>query len=1290
MLRRKGQRCLKALYVTLAFGLMLIAGSFLTLRVTLKQPTVQSFLSRLINEQFSFMVDCEDISFQWHGFYPGLALKNVHIQARDEQPGIHFSFVSGYIDIFSFFLPERPLIKTLTMVGTALAFETNDYLNYHMVSFPDHVISLQSQTTQWIQKLEVLDSNISVVHPTQSYYFTQTDLVIAPNSKKRILGHATYQDDSDQPCFIHFNHQVDETEQHNWLLSFYGNLAHFNKIVSHQWLINRSEALPLDAHGYFNAQILVQQTQDKTDVTFHTDIKSLEATLGDTRLTADRLDVTLVAEKTEQQWQLSSKNIHYDNASFNDGILLQKETPKFTVRRNQSNQGVTWQLQSQYVPAVIINEIKNIKQQLQPNEPVLLPQVMMSQGDFDYLELHVHQNDAGKKQLTALKSLFNNVALSYGNTDLDGLSGAVYYEQGAGKLQLNSQDVIFVQPHWFEKPLAVDSINGLVFFNQIDNDIILSSDRTNIAIDDARITNAFSITLPQFELCQTTGNRSVSPIVNWMSHIESLSLANVKRHLPEKQMKPALYDWLNNSLLKGDVEQGLIAFRGPLAAFPFDQAEGIFLADLNLKDVGLKFSPNWPALEQATMRLQFENRAMTATAKGAQLLGVGVEQVQAQIQNVAGKPAVLETQVVTKNTTVNQGVHILNQSPLREKLVPSLQALQMQGDIDLDLSLTIPLAKTKPLDILVDGKIHTDNAQLRLLDGKLQVTTISGDVAFTQESVSSENLSGKVGEQWSNFQLKTHGDHTQLHAEGEIDFSYLIPGQPLFQQAIKGHSAYHAAFDLVGPPKQQHGDFVITTDLEGTEIQLLSPISKDAQSQLPLTIKGEITAEQVHTYRLQFPQKSLGLQFQQTSESSSTLLAGYLHFDGLDSHTFEQGVFAISGEFEALNAPKTIDFLKQHFAENKNQTKIVPRVDCLIGEIQGLGQPLKNVKVEAYYDDNLENMLYSLRSDIVRGYFSVPYHDHQRVLVVDLDYVNIPNNFFDSEHKNAWLSDTTENQSWMQYPLDLHIEQLVVNNKQITNIQAQLEPINYGHHIKRLNAYLGDAHLESTGYWHYLSGSSQVDITGQVKTKNISTMMNALGLQGTLKEAKGQADFALSWEGMPYQLDTKTLSGEVNFDFKDGLIQGVNPGFGRVLSLLNLDNIRRRLNLDFSDVTKQGMTFDSLKGKMHLLEGVIHTDKVILESPSVKIETTFRTSLTDQFLNGHMDVMPNLTGSLPIAAAIAAGNPAVGAAVWVMDKLFGKKIQEINRIEYRLSGTWEAPHIQEMSTKTTRRDIGKR
>jgi uncharacterized protein YhdP len=262
--------------------------------------------------------------------------------------------------------------------------------------------------------------------------------------------------------------------------------------------------------------------------------------------------------------------------------------------------------------------------------------------------------------------------------------------------------------------------------------------------------------------------------------------------------------------------------------------------------------------------------------------------------------------------------------------------------------------------------------------------------------------------------------------------------------------------------------------------------------------------------------------------------------------------------------------------------------------------------------------------------------------------------------------------------VDIKIKELTMSNKVITDVHARLEPSWKGYFFPFVKAKLKGTDVVFSGSWDYLSTQNKVSAEGTVTTKNISDTLSALGMKGTVQKAKGSIDFSLNWNGAPFKIDYPSLGGQVDLALTHGVIQGVNPGIGRVLSLLNLDNVKRRLNLDFSDVTKSGLTFNDLNGKFQFGKGKITSNKVTLNGPSAKIEAFGQADLANQGLDGEMIVMPDVTGSLPVAAAIASANPAVGAAVWVVDKLFGNKIQQIHRIRYKVLGTWASPKVEEV------------
>jgi uncharacterized protein YhdP len=184
-----------------------------------------------------------------------------------------------------------------------------------------------------------------------------------------------------------------------------------------------------------------------------------------------------------------------------------------------------------------------------------------------------------------------------------------------------------------------------------------------------------------------------------------------------------------------------------------------------------------------------------------------------------------------------------------------------------------------------------------------------------------------------------------------------------------------------------------------------------------------------------------------------------------------------------------------------------------------------------------------------------------------------------------------------------------------------------------------------------------------------------------IRESSGVIQYQLRWPKHPFQFKLGLVDGGAELKFDKGRILGVNSGLGRIMSLLNLENIYRRLRLDFSDLVKKGFVFDTLKGNFRFDNGVAKTDKLSIDGPSAKITLGGIANMNTKAVNLEMAVLPHMGTGLPIAAAIAVGNPAVGAGLWIIDKLTGSKINKISEHHYHVTGTWDAPRIAEATTK---------
>lgn len=257
-------------------------------------------------------------------------------------------------------------------------------------------------------------------------------------------------------------------------------------------------------------------------------------------------------------------------------------------------------------------------------------------------------------------------------------------------------------------------------------------------------------------------------------------------------------------------------------------------------------------------------------------------------------------------------------------------------------------------------------------------------------------------------------------------------------------------------------------------------------------------------------------------------------------------------------------------------------------------------------------------------------------------------------------------------------DNLILAANSVGAVNFELQPKSYGYKIAKLNIANDDFKLQATGKWNML-GHATTTLSGNIISEDFGKVFSAWNIGSSIKKGTGELLFTIAWNGAPRDFKLLDLVGEVNLNINAGQIQGVNPGFGRVIGLLSLDNIQRRLKLDFSDLLAEGFSFDKLQAQFNINQGDLHTKAVFIDGPAAYIALVGEANIKTKQIDFKMGVVPKVGASLPLAAMITAGNPAIGAAFWILNKATGAKASDVPRYRYKVTGTWEKPEINEMA-----------
>ena len=259
-----------------------------------------------------------------------------------------------------------------------------------------------------------------------------------------------------------------------------------------------------------------------------------------------------------------------------------------------------------------------------------------------------------------------------------------------------------------------------------------------------------------------------------------------------------------------------------------------------------------------------------------------------------------------------------------------------------------------------------------------------------------------------------------------------------------------------------------------------------------------------------------------------------------------------------------------------------------------------------------------------------------------------------------------------EYPsLDIVAENFSHGSKQLGKLELLANEHNNDWSIERLRISSPESELNADGEWHNWKRAPNTRLNINWKINNIGKTLERFGYPNAIKDGTGTLTGQLKWPGSPHDFETTKLSGDLQLDVRKGQILKIQPGVGRLFSVLTLQNLPRRLTFDFRDVFSSGFTFDKIGANVRIDEGIMRSDDFRIEGPTALVEMNGETNLQKETQHLKVKVTPYVSDSLSIAAL--AGGPIVGAATYIAQKLLKDPLNQIAASEYEFVGTWDNP-----------------
>lgn len=269
--------------------------------------------------------------------------------------------------------------------------------------------------------------------------------------------------------------------------------------------------------------------------------------------------------------------------------------------------------------------------------------------------------------------------------------------------------------------------------------------------------------------------------------------------------------------------------------------------------------------------------------------------------------------------------------------------------------------------------------------------------------------------------------------------------------------------------------------------------------------------------------------------------------------------------------------------------------------------------------------------------------------------------------------------------LELKANKVLWDNSVFTDVKLATGWHQHGMLINQFSLKGPAMVFDAQGTWlTSWSGSHETVLHGTVNGNNLGKTLTGLGFEKSIDRSKYKVKFNAKWPDEPYALSWAKVEGKSSFEMKKGQILEVDPGAGgRLLGLLNIFKLTNRLVFDFTDVTREGFSFDSIEGEFDFVNGEGALKNFDVLAPAADINMFGSIGLVNRDYGLLMRVKPH-TDSLTFAGGALLGGVAIGAGLALIQKVFDLGV--IGHNVYSITGSWDDPQIEKIVERTQASD----
>ena len=876
--------------------------------------------------------------------------------------------------------------------------------------------------------------------------------------------------------------------------------------------------------------------------------------------------------------------------------------------------------------------------------------------------------DAEKVQAYSLKTGIQNLGVRAAGRfpGFSGLTGALEASEKGGRVVLHSGAASIDLPAVFEESLTrLDSLNAQASW-KIERGVLT----VDLAHADFAGRDAAGSAKGTYRAADDGPG-----VIDMTAALTRADARAVWRYLPNVVNRGARH-WLRDSLLAGRATEAKLILKGDLKDFPFlDKRLGQFLVTVKARDATIDYGTGWPRIEGIAGDLRFEGNGMTIEAQQGRILGARLSNTQVRIPDFDAPVSVLLVKGQADGPT-SEFLKFIERSPVAEQIDHFTEGMSAAGSGRLDIDLSIPLEEAKLKDSKVAGTYRFANNEVTVDAALPPLRQVNGSLRFSGNDLSVPEINASL----FGGPLKIRGGlqkdgRVLITADGSADIAQLRrqTAHPALA-ALSGATPYRGEIRING----RNADLVVESNLVGLASTLPEPFAKASGEALPLRFEKRLLPAAGNGART-----DAEVRDQIDATLGSLLSAQVVRRRTPDGFVPERGAVAVG---RALRLPEKglafgvtakrldLDAWRRLFdaapAGEQGGAASAWSPDAVAvqaGELLVRGMAWNDVDLSAAAAQGQWKIRLDSRQAAGDLTWNGAGNGRLVARLARLAVERLPSQ-----------SGTEAGEPTRRLPaLDVVADDFSVRQLRFGRLDVQASNDGAGWNLTRIQAANPHGTLTGKGSWQQAGGASRTQLNFKLDSGDVGSLLARMGYPGTVRAGTARLQGNLAWNGAPTELDYATMNGDLELEAAKGQFLKLDPGAaGKLLGLISLQNLPRRISLDFKDVFSEGLAFDAIAGKLAVQKGIMRTDHLQIDSPSARVLMRGEVDLARETQRLDVTVQPEIGDTAAVGMAMV--HPAAGVATWLANKVLRNPLGTVFGYRYLITGTWDDPKAEKL------------